>query len=764
MDSDVSNAFHGAGGREGTVKTTLGLLPLIAVSAALATPAFAQSAQPGENGAVPLSEISVEGEGTPENATQADVDLGRIPGKVKDVPQVVNVVTPKVMEEQNTQTLEQVLRNVPGVTMAIGEGGGGLNGDQFKIRGFEAKNDVYSDGLRDFGVYVRDSFTYEGVQVFKGPSGENFGMGNVGGAINTQTKKAHLGDSLYVEGQAGTAPMGRAMVDWNRQLSETSALRFVLMGHLEDVAGRDHVESNRAGFLGTFSTGIGTDLTWDVSYMYQHGDRTPDYGVPMVANGTASIDNPSRPITEFGVDRSTFYGKAQDHDIFNTHALTSRVKWEADDVWTVYNDSRLSYYDRDFSTSVPGCNSGCSANFFAGLPAFLSGYGGGNPTYEQSSWGIQNVTTGVAKFETGSLRHELVVGFDAFYQSNSRDAFRVSGKDASIVDVRNPDPTYNLPYTVDRNPAGDRESTGTNLALFASDRVWLTEQFSILAGGRLDYFDASYWQRATSSTNPTPIDLSQDTTAFSPKASLIWEPTPEQTYYATWARSFTPAGQFVTNASSGLPATQRDIDPEESDLFEVGAKWSLFDGRMGLTAAAFQIEKSNATATDANTGDPIQTGEEQRVRGIELGVSGLITDAWTVGASYSYLDSEILYANPAADGTPSPNIGNRVSYTPENAFSLWTSYEVSRHLDMEGRLDLGGGIFYSDAYFSNSANSGKIPSSFSLDAFVAYEYKDWKIALNAYNLTNELNYSTGWSNRAVVAPGRSFVLTVGAKF
>lgn len=752
------------------VRNTLGLLPIIALSAALTGPAYAQDGAAGGGSDVALGQINVEAAGGGSaNAVEQETNVGRIPGKVKDVPQVVNVITPEVMQQQQTQTLEQVLRNVPGVTMSSGEGNGGLTGDQFKIRGFEAKNDVYSDGLRDFGVYVRDSFAYEGVQVFKGPSGENFGMGNVGGAINTQTKKAHLADELLVEGQGGTSPLGRLVVDWNKQLNETTAMRVVGMGHLEEVAGRDNVESNRAGFLGTVSTGIGTDLTWDLSYMYQHGDRTPDYGVPGVVNGTATPDNPSLPVTEFGVGRNVYYGYKDDRDIFNTHALTSRVKWEASDVWTVYNDSRFTYYDRDFATTNPTCGGACATNLINGLPAYLSGYGGGNSNYDQQSWGIQNVTTGVAKFDTGTFRHELVVGLDMFYQENDRDTFSSPEKTAAAagqVNVRNPELTYDRPFTSVKS--GFRSGSGTNVALFASDRVWLNDQFSVLAGGRLDYFDAKYNSATinTATGEVTHADpAGQDTTAFSPKASLIWEPSADQTYYASWARSFTPAGQFVTNSAiATINGAQPDLDPEESDLFEVGGKWSLLDGRMGLTAAVFQIDKSNAYYTDPVTGDQVATGEEQRVRGIELGVSGLVTDAWTVGGAYTYLNSEVIYANPAADGSPNANIGNRIGYAPQHAASLWTSYEVSRHIEMPGKLNIGGGVFYTGDYFTNSANTAKIPSSFSLDAFAAFEYNNLKFALNAYNLTNETNYTAGFGTRALVGPGRSFTLTVGAKF
>ena len=150
------------------------------------------------------------------NTLQSGTGLpGRLPGTIQDTPQTINVISQQQIEQQNITTLSQALQNVPGVTVAIGEGGGGMNGDQFRIRGFNAKGDIYIDGLRDFGVYVRDSFAYEQVEVIKGPSSETFGMGTTGGVINIQQKKAHLGNEYSVEGVAGSGPFYRTVVDVN---------------------------------------------------------------------------------------------------------------------------------------------------------------------------------------------------------------------------------------------------------------------------------------------------------------------------------------------------------------------------------------------------------------------------------------------------------------------------------------------------------------------------------------------------------------------
>jgi catecholate siderophore receptor len=136
-----------------------------------------------------------------------------------------------MIEQQQASTVDQVLQYVPGITVATGEGNGGITGDQFRIRGFDASGDIYVDGLRDFGSYVRDSFATENVMVVKGPSSESFGNGTTGGVIELDSKKAHLGNDYSLEVSPGSGPYGRGVLDVNRQLSNTTAARVVGMVH-----------------------------------------------------------------------------------------------------------------------------------------------------------------------------------------------------------------------------------------------------------------------------------------------------------------------------------------------------------------------------------------------------------------------------------------------------------------------------------------------------------------------------------------------------
>ena len=725
---------------------TTGLVASFGATAQEATPAAGEA-----DAAVTLPPVNVDA-AEPTNTLRSSTNISRLPGTVQDTPQSITVITQETMRQQGVTSLEQALRNVPGVTLAIGEGNGGLNGDQFRIRGFDAKGDIYQDGLRDFGSYVRDSFNTEQIDVLKGPSSESFGFGSTGGVINNQTKRAHLGNAYGIEGSIGTGTLARAVADVNQQINETTAARIVGMVHEQDVADRDHVESDRWGIAGSLGFGLGTDTTWTLNYLHQHGDRTPDYGVPMVTRPDATV---GRPVTEYDVSRGVFYGKWQDRDKSDVDMLTSLFSKKFNDTFTLSNDTRLAHYERDFATSVPGCNTACSDDFFAGLNPEIS-YGGGNPTYDQKSYGAQNVTTGIFNFNLGRFRNEAVVGLDLFYQKDDRRLKTIDG-DKTPPTIRNPGDFYGID-DYGFAPGNVRKSDGTSVGAFASDRFWIIDQLSILGGIRYDKYDSNYTTitRTTGEVN----DYSADNDFWSPKASIIFEPTPQQTYYVSYATSATLPGQYATLAPNPIGAATPDLEPEENESFEIGAKVSVLDDRLGLSGAVFRVNKSNAYYTDAD-GNSVATGEKQRVQGVELGVTGKITEAWTATLAYTYLDSEIR----SSAATPS-TVGNKVGNVPENSATLWTTYDVLSHVGeaVPGALLVGGGVTYQSEMYTASNNTSEVPETFRLDAFVSYQYENVRVALNGYNLTDELNYTGTFNNRAIPDSGRTFLLTVGAQF
>ena len=688
------------------------------------------------------------------NTLQSGTGIGRLPGSVQSTPQAITVISQKQLKEQQINTLDQALRTVPGITLSSGEGNGGMVGDQFRIRGFDAKNDIYFDGLRDFGVYTRDSFAYEQVQVFKGPSSEAFGQGTTGGAINVQAKEAHLGDKTSIEGTIGMGPLYRSVIDVNKQLTDTTAARVVVMGNDQDIVERDHVYSDRWGVLTDIGIGLGTSSEWHLSYLHQYNKQKPDQGVPTV---WAPGQSYRLPVTEFGVDRDTYYGQRPDVDQSTVDMITSKYRGKVNDWLKVNNDTRFEFFDRTMIPTPATCNDACSDSFWATGDATYGFGAGGGSAYDQDAWGFQNITTAIAEFNTASLRHQLVAGVDVYYVNDQRISYsRVPAKTAGTLQ----DPQYEPNYSLILNRGSQKKAEATDVGLFVSDRVWFTPAFSVIGGVRWDTYDVTYRSLATG----TWTETTDNPDWFSPKASVVWEPTKQQTYYFSYGTSATPPGTNPVNAPNPLGAGRQSTSVEENETFELGAKFSVLDGRLGLSGALFRVNKDNAHYTEAD-GDTVLTGQQQRVQGVELGVSGSITDEWFVMASYAYLDSEIL-----SDPSNAANKGNPVPFVAPNNVSIWTTYDIASLVGVDGSLKLGGGITYADDLWLRADKTAKIPSYFTLDAVASYEINGYRVAVNGYNLTDELNYTGTFggsepaSARAVPSAGRTIMATFGVTF
>jgi catecholate siderophore receptor len=727
-----------------------------AVSAGLLFPITVQAANAPAGDAVPLGPLRIEDQNA--NTQTEDNTLSRMPGTVQDTPQMINVITPEILQQQNVTTLDQALRNVPGITVTIGEGGGGLNGDQFRIRGFDPKDDIYVDGLRDFGVYTRDSFNYESIEVIKGPSSAMFGRGTTGGAINTQSKTPQ--SERFGEGSAsiGTGPFYRATGDVNHPVTDTIGVRLNAMFQAQDMVDRDHVESRRWGIAPSIAFGIDTETAFSLGYLHQTDERQPDYGVPVV---TRPGDDYGRPVTEFGVPRSKYFGFDKDHDNTDVDIFTGKFSSRLNDEINIFSDTRLGVYTREFTPSPASCNATCVTNFFDGDPGTVPLVTTGGPgPYAQDTWGMQNITAAVWETMLGSVRTQFVGGVDLSYQHNKRRTFLYTPSRGSLPARELFDPYFVGPYTIGpiTDPAANErlETEGRNYAAFANARVCFTDEVSLVGGIRLESHDVDH---ATITQGGDVTSVEANSEMANPRASLVFERSENQTFYISWARSSVPQGTSIASAPTSVNASTAALEPELNEIWEAGAKINFLDGALGVSASVFQVTKNNAKQVDDQGDLLLQSGEGQRTKGIELALSGEILEGWFINANYTYLDSKIL---EAFTGTPPlPNaavIGNGVPFVAKNAFSLWTTYDPA----MIPGLQLGLGSTYRDSVYLNNTALNKAPYNLSFDTLISYQFDTWWIALNASNLADHLNYDGLWSNRAIPAAERTLMLSVAA--
>ncbi len=737
----------------------LTVLPASAVAQSASTPAAPQGGNDTET--VALDTVEVNARANESNTNLAPLGISRLPSTVQEMPQTVTVVPQELIQQQQITTLQQALQNVPGVTMSTGEGNGGANGDQFRIRGLPARGDIYSDGLRDFGVYTRDTFDTESVEVIMGPNGEAFGVGNAGGLINQSTKRAHMGSVTSIDQQIGSGMLYRTTIDSNFEIDKTTAIRLNGVYNKQDIADRDNVYSDRTGFAANLGFGIGTDTNWFVNYMYLHGSNMPDMGTPFLQGR----DGIYRPITDFGlpqIDASTSYVRNFNHDITDVNVVTSNFSKEVNSWFTFNNDTRLAIYDRDFNATNPAaCTGTCAATLLAGGNYRLSYGAGGGMAYLQTGWGFQNVASGRFEFEVAGFKNKAIVGLDTVYQEDQRHQLTAVNRVNNQMIVN---PTFGYPQTYFYyNGYNARLANATDIGLFASDRFWFTDQVSLQAGLRWDYFNSEFNGVASS------IQGSATARELSPSVSLIYEPTKDYTVYASFSRTYRPLGTDIGAAVGGVasevPAGSDVNEPERSDLYELGVKANFLDGRLGATAAVFRVDKTNSYTVDPSTGDYepgfSDAGLGLRVSGVQLGLNGRITRQWTVNAGYSYLDGEVTYSQTLSQ------IGNTAPDVPPNNVSFWTSYDLESLVHQGTKLMVGGGARYASAYWSDAGNLAEVPETFSLDAMISLESLDkkWRLALNAYNLTDHLNYASSFNTaRVVPTSGRTFLVNLGTTF
>ncbi|MFC7292644.1 TonB-dependent receptor [Hirschia litorea] len=732
-----------------------GVLGLALLSGWAALPANADETAPPKDKERVMDTVHVDGQ-------KVESSISTLTGPVEDIPQIINVIDQDLLKAQGVNTLEQALRNVPGITTDLGEGGV-LNGDQFFIRGLSAKNDIFTDGLRDFGVFTRDSFNFEQVEVLKGSSSTTLGRGVTGGGINTSSKTPHLKNAISGTISAGTADYARFSGDWNQQLNSSTALRINAMVHENGVEGRDVINSKRWGFAPSIGFGLGKKTSFTLSYLHQEDDRTPDYGVGFYNN---------RPLTEYGIPSSNFYGYDSDTDESIVDSLTARFKHSISDNIEFTSDTKVGAYSRLFVQTINSCSTGadCIGIEDEATRANAEILTRSSP-YDQNTWGVQNVSTLRVTSPLGHLENELLIGWDASYQSNERKRLGFDTTDRGRV------PKSVLSPTHGEGPALGQvyrieDTTGKDISIFIHDQLWFTEAISMVLGGRFNSYEVDqnridfttpYAPTACSGTlgDNCLTQYASNTEFFNPKASLLWEPTEYQHYYISYSTSATPPGVTIANGTS-LSSTTQDLDPEENKSYEIGAKIGLLGGNILLQSSIFKTEKDNAKETDPISGDITASGLKQSVEGIEIGLSGQATDALNISANYTYLNSTIDEYVNRSGLIDSSVTGNKTQYVPENAANVFVTYNLLNG-PLKG-LQIGGSVNYQSEVFLNTSNTQKLDGRTTMDSFIAYDFGNYRAALNINNLTDEDYFSQIHSSRVTPAAGRTAIASLTATF
>jgi catecholate siderophore receptor len=233
------------------------------------------------------------------------------------------------------------------------------------------------------------------------------------------------------------------------------------------------------------------------------------------------------------------------------------------------------------------------------------------------------------------------------------------------------------------------------------------------------------------------------------RGAAVFKPAASGSIFAGASTALNPSAEGLA-----LAAATVNLEPEKTRNVEVGTKWDLFRNRLSVTGSVFHAQKTNARTPGINPGDPptVLAGK-QRVAGVELGISGRITERWLLLGGYAFMDSRIEASNTQAE------IDNALALTPEHTFNLWTTY------DLPWNLSIGGGAQYMDAVFRNAANSARVPSYWLVNGLASYAVNSHlTLRFNAQNLTDERYVDRIGGGHFIPGPRRQLMLTTDVTF
>lgn len=729
---------------------------------------------------------------------------GKFPEPILNTPKSITVLTKEVLADQNSTTLKSAVLNTAGVTLGTGEGGNAF-GDRFFIRGFDARNDVFLDGLRDAGVSVRENFFTEQVEILRGPGSSFAGRGTTGGAINIVTKQATTEKSFYnMDTTFATDHTKRVVLDVNQVISPTLAIRAGGLFQDAGVAGRNYIKDDRdGGFVAAKWTPLDTVKLY-ANYIHTNLHGLPDFGVPYYRPGSPRPGNvyattAGGPYPDFGARRNNFYGFVN-RDYYSIKQDIGTVGGEiaiTPDL-TLSNKTRVQRSVLDYIGTLPEAPIDATKTLTA------------NPQSRyQVTENIANQTEVVYKSYLGGWKNTLTGGVEVSREIASIDRFTGLSSEAlpggftgagslAGVSIFNPQFTF-LPFN------GTTSLTGlpTKIAIDTGSGYLIDtanyNDFVILNGG-IRYDDYNIKASGFGTVNNRPNTFSaQEQQHGMPNFNLglALKPLPNGSVYVAYATSSNPVGAEFDGTSAqygGLaPALNGNpnqiFGPEKNKAIEVGTKWELFDRRLLVTAALFQTEKENARESQnvgsaaaaaavpgcsynlpAGSGNVscITAGAAYRIQGIDLGVGGKITDKWSVFGGLVLMKSEVtksLIPSPQPLLFPS-NVGLKLANVAHQSFSMLSKYQLTDVWEIGGqavyRSEMYGGTFL-------AANQGtSIPGFWRFDAFVEAKVdKNWTAKLFVNNITNKLYYDALYQSATpfvFVAPGRSVSMVLSARF
>lgn len=574
----------------------------------------------------------------------------------RETPQSLSVVTAKQIEDQGLDSLQDVLKQTPGVFHS--KMGNNVSGHSQFISRSQAIDSISVDGAPKFlydyktirrGTNNLDSELYDQVVVVRGASGlSNGGMGEPGGTVALERKKPTAKPAVSVEAGVGSWKHYRFVLDGNQPLNADNTLRgraILVSDHGGDYL--PNTSRHNHTFYGILSYDIAPQTQWNIgteihrfrnkgssrfSYLTAAGNKTDGF-IPFEASPRSNSS------------AKWAYGKDTGAEVFTS------LSHEFDNGWKLTGNYSYLTGKSDIVSGIAGTykiNTDYSALFTSDR--------------DRSKYRDQNFSLILdGDYPALGRSHEFNAGIS--YQDNKENLSFYEEGESMIPDLRKFDGNIAKP---DMPYSRDGFTDMKNLSVYGSTRFKLTDKLAFIGGSRF-----VNWRYRYSTERNKFAYSSHKQNVFIPYLGATYDIADNLTAYASYTTIFRPQVRYLTK--DGKP-----LEPQRGKTYETGLKASWFEGRLNASASVFMNKRDHlgvVAGKFANGKDKYyRAANNTTTKGVELSIGGRLSDKWLLNASYArskIKNSEGKQLHP--------------SY-PVHLFKLFTAY------DLTDRLNLGANI------------------------------------------------------------------------
>jgi catecholate siderophore receptor len=743
----------------------------------------AQGQTQGTLGTVTVREKAERQEGK-DSIRAVETTIGKGKQALRDIPQSVTVVTEKLMDDRNLDTVKEALKQTAGITFLAAEGGE----EDIRLRGFAVQQtgDMYVDGLRDPAIYDRDTFNFDRLEVLRGSASMLFGRGSTGGVVNQVMKQPRLLDQSQLDITLGNHNYLRVVGDFNVQTGDSAALRINTMVNKATNNGSGSSIDKR-GVAVAYRNGIGERHELQANVYHLANDNGVNYGIPWLPTGTAN----GSPGTLVPIDPSNYYGLSSDYNKSGVTMVTLGHVYRPQADTELTTRARWSTFDRDLRSGALRWNSALS-----GGAVTTASYSPNSVLNRGTHLKIQDMQVGQFqsdlshKFEAAGFKHHLLTGVDFANEKKSvdGDAPNLTGnpRTAYLTAMGLVKPTTSIGTPDDGasvNEANrilllDTSYTSTSMGVYVQDTVSLTPVWKVVGGLRYDRMEGKYLDNTYTYTGPGYSSSNFAVTGVanyrvkisevSKRLGVLYQPNELQSYYFSAGNSFNPSGDLYS-----LSSANENTPPEQSMNLELGGKIDSADKRVSTRVALFRSTKYNERNTDPllfvpGTTTPVTAlSGERHTAGVEFDLAGRITPRWEMYVSTMWMPiAKVDKAAPCpATGTCAQSAagerpGDRPALTPKFSGTIWSTYQLN------AAWRIGGGLNYRSKQ-NPTRTAWAVPSFTTADLMAEYRVgggDKFIFKLNVNNVTNKLYADQLYPGHYIPGAGRLVQLTSSIKF